>query len=83
DKVQTITYVYKKNPVAGGAVKVKYIDTYGNIISKDVNKSGNIGEDYSTEQKTIAGYTFKEVQGNVTGKFIDKVQTITYVYKKN
>ncbi|MDR1823040.1 MucBP domain-containing protein [Lactococcus lactis] len=83
DKVQTIIYVYKKNPVAGGAVKVKYIDTYGNIISKDVNKSGNIGEDYSTEQKTIAGYTFKEVQGNVTGKFIDKVQTITYVYKKN
>ena len=44
---------------------------------------GNIGETYNTEQKTIEGYTFKEVQGNTTGQFTDQVQTVNYVYTKN
>ncbi|MFZ2850088.1 MAG: MucBP domain-containing protein, partial [Lactococcus raffinolactis] len=41
------------------------------------------GDDYSTEQKAIPGYTFKEVQGSASGQFTDKEQTITYVYTKN
>ncbi|EGO5014792.1 LPXTG cell wall anchor domain-containing protein, partial [Enterococcus faecalis] len=61
----------------------KYVDTEGNKILDEVVKSGNVGDDYTTEQKAIDGYTFKEVQGNPTGKFTDQVQTVTYVYMKD
>jgi len=64
-------------------VTAKYVDTDGNSISDDVVKSGNVGDDYTTEQKDIDGYTFKEAQGNATGKFTDQAQTVTYVYTKN
>ena len=83
DKAQTITYVYTKDKVKGADVTVKYIDTDGKKISDDVVKTGNVGDDYNSEQKDIVGYTFKEVQGNPTGQFTDKAQTITYVYTKD
>ena len=44
-----------------GIVNTKYVDERGNVLSDDIIQSGNIGEDYSTEQKAIDGYTFKEV----------------------
>lgn len=85
DQPQTVTYVYIKNvePVSGADVTAKYVDTEGNKISDEVVMSGNIGENYSTEQKTISGYTFKEVEGSATGVFTDQPQTVTYVYTKN
>ncbi|MBK5077703.1 MucBP domain-containing protein [Lactococcus lactis] len=83
DQAQTVTYVYTKDPIAGGDVTAKYVDTDGNKISDDVVKSGNVGDAYTTEQKTIAGYTFKEVQGSATGTFTDQAQTVTYIYTKN
>ncbi|MFL1696492.1 MucBP domain-containing protein [Weissella kandleri] len=61
---------------------VKYVDTAGNKIAEDVVKSGNVGDDYKTDQLSIPGYTFREVQGNVTGKFTNTAQTVTYVYNK-
>ena len=61
-----MTYVYRKNPVAA-TVTVKYIDTQGNSISDYIPLSGNVGQEYTTEQKIISGYTFKEVQGNKSG----------------
>ncbi|MGF7407585.1 MucBP domain-containing protein, partial [Lactococcus lactis] len=82
DQAQTVTYVYTKKPVLGAAVTVKYVDTEGNVISDEAIKSGNVGDSYTTEQKTIDGYTFKEVQGNATGTFTDQAQTVTYVYTK-
>ena len=80
---QTVTYVYTKNPVAGGNVTAKYVDESGNSIATDVVSSGNISDPYSTTQKNIAGYTFKEVQGTPTGNFTAQDQTVTYVYTKN
>ncbi|WP_282799477.1 MucBP domain-containing protein, partial [Lactococcus lactis] len=44
--------------------------------------SGNIGDNYTTDQKAIDGYTFKEVQGKTTGVFTNQAQNITYVYTK-
>ncbi|WP_261721499.1 MucBP domain-containing protein, partial [Weissella cibaria] len=81
DNVQTI--VYAKTPVAGGNVTAKYVDENGNPIANDVIASGNVGDPYSTTQKDVPGYTFKEVQGNPTGSFTDQDQTVTYVYTKN
>ena len=83
DKTQVVTYIYTKNLVKAGDVTIHYVDTAGNKISDDIVKSGNVGESFSTEQKAINGYTFKEVQGNPKGQFTDKAQTITYVYIKD
>jgi uncharacterized surface anchored protein len=82
DQAQTVTYVYTKNPVKAGNVTAKYVDEAGNEISADVVKSGNVGDAYTTDKKTISGYTFKEVQGNSVGNFTDKAQIVTYVYSK-
>ncbi len=79
----TVTYVYTKNPVAGGNVTAKYVDENGNPIADNVVSSGNVGDPYSTTQKDVPGYTFKEVQGNPTGTITDQAQTVTYVYTKN
>lgn len=80
---QTITYVYTKNPVKITTVIVKYVDTEGNKISDDVVKIGNTGEKYTTKQKDIEGYTFKEVEGTATGIYTDEAQVVTYVYIKD
>ena len=85
DKAQKVTYVYTKNEIPNitGIVLAKYVDIDGNKISEDIVKSGTVGEGYSTEKKKIKGYTFKEVQGNITGQFTEQIQTVTYVYTKN
>ncbi|GFP05668.1 hypothetical protein LMG22465_16810 [Lactobacillus helveticus] len=77
------TVTYTKTPVVGGNVTAKYVDENGNPIADDVIASGNVGDPYSTTQKDVPGYTFKEVQGNPTGSFTDQDQTVTYVYTKN
>lgn len=74
---------YNEIAKQAGDITVRYCDIEGKLISENVVKAGNIGEDYTTEQKEIPGYTFKEVQGNASGKFTDQPQTVTYVYTKN
>lgn len=64
-------------------VITKYVDDKSNVIADNAVLSGNVGENYSTTKKNIAGYTFKEVQGNTSGTFTDQEQTVTYVYTKN
>ena len=81
-QLTNLTYVYRKNPVAA-TVTVKYIDTQGNSISDYIPLSDNVGQEYTTEQKIISGYTFKEVQGNKSGLFSTTPQTVTYIYTKN
>ena len=77
------TVVVVDEVVVGGNVIAKYVDTAGNTISNDVVKSGNVGENYTTDQKTIPGYSFKEIQGPASGQFTSQEQTVTYVYTKD
>lgn len=78
----TIT-VKEAEPVKGGDITTTYVDVDGNPISETAVKTGLIGETYTTEQKDIKGYSFKEVQGVASGKFTDQPQTVVYVYTKN
>ena len=80
--IATIT-VKDAQPLKGGDITTKYVDTDGNALLEDVVQTGNIGENYTTERKELDGYTFKEVQGNATGQFTNQAQTVTYVYTKN
>lgn len=80
---QTVTYVYTKMPIKMSNVIVHYEDSAGNKLSEDVTKLGLFGEKFTTELKTIVGYTFKEVHGDMTGTFTDATQVVTYIYEKN
>ncbi|MBO0451349.1 MucBP domain-containing protein [Candidatus Enterococcus murrayae] len=81
-QAQTVTYVYSRSAEKAATVTAKYQDEDGKRISDDVVLTGNAGEDYKTEQKEIAGFTFKEVKGNAAGKFTDQAQEVIYIYKK-
>ena len=84
---QEVTYVYSKNTsVSEGSVTAHYEDENGQSISDNVVLAGNEGEAYTTEQKDITGYTFKEMKENSagsTGLFTATPQEVTYVYTKN
>lgn len=73
------------NPTKGGDVTVKYVDEAAPTveIATGVVFSGNVGDPYTSEQKTIDGYTFKEVQGSASGTITEAAQTVTYVYTKD
>lgn len=84
DAAQTVTYIYTKNPVKGADVTVNYQDEAGNKVADSETLSGNIGDNYTTVQKNVPGYTFKEIrQARMAGIFTDTPQTVTYVYTKD
>ncbi len=75
--------VTNRVPQAGADVTAQYVDEEGNEIDTSEVYSGNIGEEYTTTQKEIAGYEFVEVKGApATGVFKEEAQTVTYVYRK-
>ncbi|MGE8075759.1 MucBP domain-containing protein [Listeria welshimeri] len=81
-KAQVVTYIYAKTvtPVEQGTVTVNYQDEQGNSLAPTETLKGDVGETYTTVQKDITGYDFKEVQGNATGEFTTKAQVVTYIY---
>ncbi|HBI1551068.1 TPA: MucBP domain-containing protein [Enterococcus faecalis] len=85
DKDSNVKVYYdKETPTTdlGQKVTVNYVDTAGKEISDSIILEGKVGDKYKSEQKTIKGYTFVEVEGNATGEFTDKEQTVTYIYSK-
>lgn len=64
-------------------ITVNYVDENNNKLSDSVILSGDIGDSYTTEQKELDGYAFKEIKGNATGTFTNEEQEVTYVYTKN
>ncbi|WP_223132540.1 MucBP domain-containing protein [Enterococcus gallinarum] len=89
DTDQTVTYIYTKDSIRAADVTVEYVDNEGKEIHESQTLKGNIGEKYDastpTYQLTIDGYTLDSTQlpDNMTGKFSDKAQTVTYVYIKD
>ena len=89
ETAQTITYIYKKNPIPAADVTVEYVDTEGNEIHASQTISVNVGDsfDVSTDQYklSIDGYTLDESQlpENSKGVFGETAQTVTYIYTKN
>ncbi|MBC1477310.1 MucBP domain-containing protein [Listeria welshimeri] len=83
-KAQVVTYIYAQTPtpVEQGTVTVNYQDEQGNAVAPTETLKGDIGKTYTTVQKDITGYDFKEVQGNTTGEFTTKAQVVNYIYAK-
>ena len=70
-------------PVQRGTVVSHYVDQNGNKIAPDETQTGNVGDGYSTTQKSINGYTFNKVTGNATGTYTNGTIEITYVYSES
>ncbi|EAC3799376.1 class 1 internalin InlJ [Listeria monocytogenes] len=81
---QTVNYIYTKNPASEkGVVEIHYVDEDNKQLNSTTEISGTIGDNYTTEPKTIEGYTLTTTPGNATGTFTTGSQTVTYVYTKN
>lgn len=89
NKSQTVTYIYKKNPVPAAGITVRYVDENGVEIHAAQTLKGNIGEafDVSTSKYKliIDGYTLDQdrLPTNTTGTLTDQPQTVTYVYEQD
>ncbi|ECB9798991.1 LPXTG cell wall anchor domain-containing protein [Listeria monocytogenes] len=79
-EAQIINYIYEKNPDLAQPITVDYRSSTGQKIAKSEVLTGNIGASYSTQPKTIAGYTLTTTPPNANGTFTTNAQTVTYVY---
>ncbi|WP_239079460.1 MucBP domain-containing protein [Listeria seeligeri] len=70
-------------PVKGEDVTVHYISDKGDIIAIEDVLTGDVGEEYTSSPKIIAGYTLKTAPTNATGEFTADPQSVTYVYTKD
>ncbi|CBY75429.1 TPA: MucBP domain-containing protein [Listeria monocytogenes] len=77
---QIINYIYTKNAETAQPITVNYRNSTGQKIAKSEVLTGNIGESYSTQPKTIAGYTLTTIPPNAKGTFTTNAQTVTYMY---
>ncbi|MFS1066654.1 MucBP domain-containing protein [Enterococcus casseliflavus] len=88
ETAQTVTYIYKKNPISAADITVEYVDTEDNEIHPSQTISGNVGESYDAGTKkyqlTIEGYIVDEsrLPQNAKGTFGKEEATVTYVYTK-
>ena len=64
-----------------GKVVARYIDNEGNTLTEEIVTEDKVGENYVTSQKTFDGYEFVTVAGNRSGKYIDGVVEVTYIYE--
>ncbi len=76
----TVTYGYRKN---SPGVEVKYIDKFEkNEIATKVTKTGVIGEEFTSEKKTIDGYIMVTKPDEETVTFGEEKITLVYEYVK-
>ncbi|ANK63847.1 hypothetical protein AYR54_00400 [Loigolactobacillus backii] len=86
---QTVTYVYQQNPVKAATVTVQYEDEQGNSLgtgSASYPDGAFVGKGYTTDSKTITGYTYDRLatgSAAATGTLTTTPQTVTYVYQQN
>lgn len=69
--------------VQGANITVKYEDKSGNKLAENSILTGNVGEEYSSSEKEILGYTLTEIPTKSQGEFSLEEQTVTYIYSKN
>ena len=78
DEDKTETEVFK------GTVIARYLDEDKSVIAKQETSTDLGGKEYTTNEKTIYGYTLKEMPTNKNGKYAAKETIyVDYIYTKN
>ncbi|MBV7392533.1 BspA family leucine-rich repeat surface protein [Enterococcus sp. ALS3] len=80
------TYIWQKKRDEAAHLIIKYQDTKGNEISPAQSVSGKIGDPYTISIEdyniSIAGYTFKNTDGPLSGFLGYSEQSVTFIYEK-
>lgn len=76
-----VTYNYTNSNA--NKVIARYSDESGVLLGADVVQEGQSGASYTTQQKTISGYTLRETPSNQNGQFINGTIIVSYIYTKD
>ncbi|MFK4782145.1 MucBP domain-containing protein [Lactococcus petauri] len=85
DQAQTVTYIYTKNKAVPGTRTIKYLDTEGTPLRKDIIITPDpvhLGDPYKSYPLEFPGYTLKESQ-NTEGIITEEDTTTIFIYSKN
>ena len=83
EKTNTVETTYETKVEIPGNVVVKYVDKQtGAEIADSEELKGLAGDQYSTQQKDIYGYTFVESTNNTSGNMIEGTIEVTYYYTR-
>lgn len=80
DGTITVNYIYKLKDTS---VVAYYLDEDGNEIGATTLYNGKVFDAYQTENKSITGYTLKEVPTNASGVMEEGVIIVRYIYSLN
>lgn len=69
--------------VKSSKVIAKYVDEDGNELALQEEMTGLIDSEYTTHEKSILGYTLKEMPVNKNGVYTEEDIIVKYVYTKN
>ena len=64
-----------------GKLIVRYVDTKGNVLSKELTYSEKVDTEYTTIEKEFKDYSLVKVDGETKGKYIDGTIIVTYIYE--
>lgn len=64
-----------------GKLIVRYVDTKGNVLNKELTYSEKVDTEYATIEKEFEDYSLVKVDGETKGKYIDGTITVTYIYE--
>lgn len=64
-----------------GKLIVRYVDTKGKVLSKELTYSEKVDTEYTTIEKEFEDYSLVKVDGETKGKYIDGTITVTYIYE--
>ena len=83
EQTNTVETTYETKVEIPGNVVVKYVDKQiGEEIADSEELKGLAGDQYSTQQKDIYGYTFVESTNNTSGNMIEGTIEVTYFYTR-
>ena len=64
-----------------GKLIVRYVDTKGNVLNKELTYYEKVDTKYTTIEKEFEDYSLVKVDGETKGKYIDGTITVTYIYE--
>ncbi len=64
-----------------GKLILRYVDTKGNVLSKELTYFEKVDTEYTTIEKEFEDYSLVKVDGETKGKYIDGTITVTYIYE--
>ena len=64
-----------------GKLIVRYVDTKGNVLSKELTYSEKVDTEYTTIEKEFEDYSLVKIDGETKGKYIDGTIIVTYIYE--